>query len=698
MLETLEDVFQDPTYRNLHEGKTIEELCNSLIQTDVKSDTSRSDCFGILEVLKRIFRPGMSSEEMLETSRYVFGTGSMTSMEGRYTNLLNLVQGIEALITKHPLYDLSKPLKLATSVTLERIGYALNGAFKGVVGFEIAKSESSASCMSKLRQSNLSGIDRTSAMSDLTASQRVVREFLDICASDYLRKDPNISEDDKDPMLYRPVFKEDNQTYLHYYEPYMTMRKYIYTKLKMDPALWAATTRTAKTIPDVIREMKFTEENKLPSLKMNRFHWSYNNGVYDIRNCKFYYYHPEEPGDWSADDLDFGEVSVYYLDQEFEYKKYRREMLTGKFDKDGNPRYDPRRIKTPSVEKIMDSQKWSPGVRWWFYAMFFGRQLFPLKTKDKWEVYALLQGQGGTGKSTFLKLFMMFYPIEKTGILNSEGRSGFPVQHLYDKLFIACMECGGLDMAVDRFCSMIAAERMGIERLFKVDIAIDWSTPIAMAGNTAPKMPNEGDAVGRRTLAFRFKYVVKNMDPTLMDSLISELPAIMYKGTKLYDAIYKKHGKNGIWDGFSGNKKPVLPLEFHDNRRYIQSLANPIYGFLTSSAVERDPDAHCSWNDFREKFETYCDNWNIKKRPTMDQYDTCFEINNITRKDPRGKDADQHHGYTEPYLEGCKIVDGASITPSADRERVIQSEKKKKKKRKNREASGEPRRKKQRSE
>lgn len=689
---TLEEVKAEPEYdeyRDVIANSSQSHLAQTLLSAKPNEHTTIHDMTYLYGAYERLLAPTDDNGEVMTVANLLLNpqnSGSVGDMQANHSTLIRNVRAMSYMFGK--LYPVDNSLKKVVLDMCERMGYTLKGYFGVLYNLEVAKAESTGTAMSVLRASGLELIDFARA-NDLTDTQKVVRKFLELCAASFLRKDADIDEKDPNPTLYRPVFLEDGKTYVYSYERFMGMRQFIYTCTKRDPALWAAATKNAKVIPAVLREMKCTQEDLLPEIKENRHCWSYRNGVFDVNTCKFYYHHAPTAQDLSTADLDASEVCVHFIDQEMPYREMMDRCNTGQRDHQGKPVYDFRKIPTPTVERIMNTQEWSEDVRMWLYAFIFGRQFLPLRTKDQWEIYTLLMGEGGTGKSTLLKLYMMYFPIEKIGILNSDSRQGFPLQALYDKHAVVCTECGKLNLSTQKFCALTAAERMGIELLFKKDVSIDWTAPLLMAGNSPPDLSNEGDAVGRRTVGWLFKKIVPEMDPNLFKNLRNEMALVQLKGALLYEAIFQKFGHRDLWEGYSDERENVLPREFHRNRREIQAIGCPIAAFFDSDSVERGQDRHCTYGEFMARFDSFCEEWKVNERPSQTTWKSSLSRYNITIVDPRpdlkkkqaaqqadleqgleqpeanDDEDDKHHGYTQQYLKGVGLV-GAHHTPAAE--------------------------------
>ena len=114
------------------------------------------------------------------------------------------------------------------------------------------------------------------------------------------------------------------------------------------------------------------KDSQFPDLIKNRSVFSFRNGIYFAHDDKFVAYNdsPEQV------------VSAKYFNQTFEKAEHWQD------------------IQTPYFDSIFSHQKISEEVMRWVYVLT-GRLIYEIDAKDGWQVIFFIQGQAGTGKSTY---------------------------------------------------------------------------------------------------------------------------------------------------------------------------------------------------------------------------------------------------------------------------------------------------------
>lgn len=100
----------------------------------------------------------------------------------------------------------------------------------------------------------------------------------------------------------------------------------------------------------------------------------------------------------------------------------------------------------------------------------------------------------------------------------------------------------------------------------------------------------------------------------------------------------------------------------HDSRRYIAALTDPIAGFLHSGELELGPDETMKYQDFKDRFKTYCDAQSVRGNRKQDEFDAVFQRSLINLIKPRMSDAGDAHPYDCPYLKGVGVARDAQAS------------------------------------
>jgi hypothetical protein len=491
---------------------------------------------------------------------------------------------------------------------------------------------SAINAITSYRNSKISGIFNGSADSNLNDVQRVIRDMLDHFMELGIRK----GEGDGCALLYQP--KKYEGYYSYTYEPlrgdqgeHLNIEQYLYRHFQVNEQLWIECTKQNNTIMSVIRDLTNTKSPKLPHLETRRSQWSFTNGVFDVDTCVFTSY-----DDLAAlSRLGTRYTSVKFIELPFEHDEYIRYA-------------DPLDVPTPTTDRVAESQQWDREVLRWFYVLFFGRQFFPLGVKDNWQTYVLLEGLGGTGKSSLLKLLARFFPAQFVGYISSKGRQGFPLASVYKSYLLLCTECGSLDLPLENFLAMVANEELPIYIMHKNSVTIEWNAPITFSGNSLPPFANTGDAVDRRTMCFRFRYSIGKVDTKLFNKSRYEMPAILYKSALLYRRALELVGDQEIW------APGILPETFHVNRQYLKGKSNPIYAVLYCKELVLRPDAQMTYADFKARLAEYCETYAITRTGIKDEnFKTAFQHAGVIVCDPDDR-------FNEVYLRGVGVAPDAA--------------------------------------
>ena len=246
--------------------------------------------------------------------------------------------------------------------------------------------------------------------------------------------------------------------------------------------------------------------------------------------------------------------------------------------------YDPENAETPLLDKVLDWQFGDyPGVSDTLLALI-GRMLYPLNTKDRWQVMPFLVGLGNTGKSLLLAIVHSLFRKGAVGMLGNKREEIFGMDNIADKEVII-----GRDMpaklsgalAQELMQTMVTGEPMEIARKGYKAISVDWSAPMIMGSNHFPDYANTGNNVGRRIVTLRFDRVVEQLDELLVDKIKdTELPAIVCRALRAYhDMIPRAREAGGFWK--------AAPRKLLEWQGALASATNKLHDFLSMADDER---------------------------------------------------------------------------------------------------------------
>jgi len=460
--------------------------------------------------------------------------------------------------------------------------------------------------------------------------QKLIRYLLEECSRRQYRRQAT--------ALFEPKFTTEGH-FTRTYTFSCEISEFIYDAIYPYQSyvwLFSALTERSGVAKQCQEYLEKCRDDCLPNLVKDRTKFSYQNGVYDARQNKFYPYGVEPEG-WHS-----SMVCANYIDVVFDHLAYETAL---------SDRNEPLDIPTPNVQKILDSQDFDPEVCRWFYASM-GRMIFGIGSMDNWQYFPFCKGTAGSGKSTLLRLAAKFYNDVDVGNLMSEGQTNFSVEHIYQKYVFFCYDVDDkMNFSLTRWNQMVSGETIAVERKFKISLEHLWTGAGAFAGNSYPPWVDQAGNVSRRMLIFMFSKMVRQVDTGLFDKCKLELGAFMAKCVSCYFRLRAEFGNVGVWD------RGVLPKYFHDTKRQMQAETNPLQSFLQSEFCVIGVAEHVSFNNFRAAYFAYCDRLRLtKKRLTNDFCSPLFDPQDIAIIDvPVNSNPDDFDGYVSKYIAGVSV-------------------------------------------
>jgi len=561
-------------------------------------------------------------------------TDDPTEIRNRYKKFCSLLNEMQQTLLKSPNISFSSEQRRFVQESIENILRSIDNSYHSMIRLKLVALSNDPETMATVGKKSLMDIFTMFDPNDpLEEDQKVIRFYLEKCAQLLLRR--------RGDKLYRPLFTEDGK-YTYYYEPYATIEEFIYDAaypFVANVKLFCVLTKRQTVISNIVNWLKKCHDNLLPQVKTNRYWWSFKNGVLDIDTMQFYPFVRDEVTGLCASDLDRTQTAVNYFPYEFDMD----EMLAQ--SRIAPNKYDPMLVKTENIDKILSAQGFDLEVKRWIYVLL-GRMLYPINFRDNWQVFLFLKGIAGTGKSTLLHLVNCLFRPEEVGTLMSQGRQGFPLHHIWDKLVFFCYDLDEkMNFPKTTWTSMVSGENVSVSKLYKNDVMIKWCVNGGFAGNTNPPWIDHQGEVGRRFVIVEFEHPVRHADPRLYDKCKAELPAFLYKITALYNAMAKEYAEKSIWD--------VLPQFFHTTKRRLVAGVNPIFSFLENE-TERKAGARCLFSEFKQKFYKYTDEWKLNSSQiTKRKFVAAFKREGLVLVTP-GRN--HPSGLREPYIQDLQII------------------------------------------
>ena len=324
---------------------------------------------------------------------------------------------------------------------------------------------------------------------------------------------------------------------------------------------------------------------QFPALVKDRHVFSFSNGLYIANEDKFVVYNSPDFADYR------NVVAAKYFNQPFR-----------PIDNVANWRS----IETPIFDSIFKFQEISDEVLAWIYVLT-GRLIYSIDELDGWQVVLFVQGQAGTGKSTYANsVCKELYDEEDVGIMSNNIQTKFGLSDLVDKLVYIAPEVKR-DFSIEQgeFQSMVTGEKMTINVKFKQSRFEYWTSPGVLAGNECPDFIDNAGSIQRRMVTCRFMHKVKNGDLQLGKKLKHEMANIIYKCNLAYREQALAHGRENIWT--------LLPQYFIETQQELARSTNPLINFLLSDIITLDPKKFIPEKVFVNAFNDHCKENNYSK-------------------------------------------------------------------------------------
>ena len=313
-------------------------------------------------------------------------------------------------------------------------------------------------------------------------------------------------------------------------------------------------------------------DSQFPQLNKDRHAFSFKNGVYIANEDRFISYDEEIPENL---------VCSKYFEYDFTYAENKED------------------IETPFFDSIFKFQKIDDEVLEWVYA-FTGRLIYEIDELDGWQVIFFVQGQAGTGKSTYANsICKQLYDEEDVGVMSNNIQKKFGLSDIVDKLLYVAPEIKR-DFSIEQgeFQSIISGDKVTINIKCKESRFENWVIPGVMAGNESPAFIDNAGSIQRRLVSLRFTQKVSKGDLNLAKKLKDEMPNIIQKCNRYYREIAMVNGRENIWS--------VLPQYFLNTQKELAKSTNPLISFLLSESVCLDENKYMPEKAFKDAFNDHC--------------------------------------------------------------------------------------------
>jgi hypothetical protein len=345
----------------------------------------------------------------------------------------------------------------------------------------------------------------------------------------------------KDGYIYRPI-KPCAYVRAETYEDFISK------SLRGNPVF----NSNVRNFDSLLKFLTNYDESDFANLQVDSRLISFDNGVFRITDCSFFPYD-------SLPDLN-GAVARSHIPSVF----------LGLSD-------------TPLFDSIVRYQLRADDAYRWFLVCL-GRLFFRVGELDNWEVTMIIQGNGGTGKSSIIDILIACLGADRVACLTSNMENVFGLQDKYDRDLLVApdypIDTASM-LAPTIWQSMTTGEIVQIPRKQKSALSIKWSAPMLWMGNHPLGYPDNGGAISRRAMVHKF---VQHVEPSMVDCSLkrriidSELPAIVFKCISEYLQCVEARRGHSVWTFCSQHCK--------DNRDEVMAETDFLYRFLIAPPDE----------------------------------------------------------------------------------------------------------------
>jgi len=283
--------------------------------------------------------------------------------------------------------------------------------------------------------------------------------------------------------------------------------------------------------------------------------FSFQNGVYDIRNNKFYQYMVDHVPDVCC----VNHIEAYF------------DPVWTEMDLDD--------LAVPGYDDIVASQDYDTQMRTWL-DVFLGRLFFSVGELDNWEKFLVVKGWAATGKSTMAKAIVTLFGASNVGTIPANCEAQWALASVHDKLVWLCTELKKdwrFPTAVLQ--SMISGEGVSVHVKNQTAVDVSWRIPGAAFGNEEPTawINDPMNALHRRVIPMPFDKSPKNQDPTIQKKFMCNTARFLVRIVRRYVFTVMYVVKEGCVDDF-------LPRRLKEARTDFLHQTQPAIKFLEETS------------------------------------------------------------------------------------------------------------------
>lgn len=300
--------------------------------------------------------------------------------------------------------------------------------------------------------------------------------------------------------------------------------------------------------------LRRTHDESFPVYNPNPMYFSFKNGIFNIRDSKFYEYGSKLPS----------VCSLNYINQLF------------------NPRWATLPLNHPEMQvqgyvQILTSQGYDDEMIKWLDT-FQGRLFFPVNDLDRWEKLLVIKGWAATGKSTLAKGIGALFGEVNVGYIPANCEEQWALASVHQKRLWMCLELkSGFRLPTGVMQSMVSGERVVVHEKFKTAFDLMWSIQGMLVGNELPLSWTQDvmNALVRRVVPFPFDFPPDVQDPSIGPSFMRDLGRFLARITRQYIATVEEVGDRNV-DEF-------LPARLKQASADFEERALPLVRFIQNS-------------------------------------------------------------------------------------------------------------------
>jgi hypothetical protein len=614
---------------NLHPQEIVSYMLDSEIDFDGE-DHDPAQILYLTNIVKERFCKLQGTEDALTRNLQMFGQPLAGQGEDRYNRLLHFVSNIKMFVDGLPAENQDVTRQIHNNLQL--IMNFVSDGYRGYVYLHRQTYSGDAQkvpLVGSLPEDQYNNVYTV----EFKKHQQLIRYYLLRTKHRQYRRYKG--------ELYKPKFITDDHIFTHYFEYQSSIKDFLFQECYpfiKNQWLFQSLTDKPGNIGFVESWLTNCRDSSLPELLPSRYVFAFNNGVYDVKQARFYLYVKAGGHPYSIEQLPHDKIACNFIACDFDFNKYD----------------DPYDIPTPAAHSILAYQKIPDDACRWCYALI-GRLFFNVGELDNWQVHLMFKGTAGTGKSTLLHLASLLYQDVDVGNLMSDGRRDFGIEHLMSKFLVICLDLNRKMTSLPQatWNQMVSGEKVTVDRKNKTAMSSKWTAQCAFAGNDYPPWSDQAGNVVRRLVVFLFTHYVRDVDPDLEQRCKEQLGPFLRKCVEQYYDFVLRYGRQGIWD------RGVLPEFLWDCRYKMQSQTNGLQSFLLSEKCIVDGGETVSFTAFAQQYRKYCESNKMQYQAlTVDFYTSVFSPLNIeVRQAPKDAvDLENYDGFERrKYLKGVSL-------------------------------------------